>query len=91
MVKSVSTQITQELAQMDTALASTQRTIKEHYAELQSELEDEATRISAISSKNCVKVAAPEDMRFRDAMIAEKGEPISDYHLTRWMNCWKAN
>ncbi len=30
-----------------------------------------------------LKVAAPDDMRFRDALIAEKGEPISDYHLDR--------
>lgn len=78
----VSTRVSEELAQMDTALASTQRTIKERYAELQQELDDEVTEIRE-QLDDMLKVAAPVDLRFRDALIAEKGEPISEYHLNR--------
>jgi DNA-directed RNA polymerase subunit beta' len=78
----VSTRETEELAQMDAALAQTQRRIKERYQELQTELEDEAQEIRD-QLEDLLKVAAPEDLRFRDVLIAEKGEPVTDYHLSR--------
>ncbi|HZG69401.1 MAG TPA: DNA-directed RNA polymerase subunit beta', partial [Herpetosiphonaceae bacterium] len=78
----VSTRVSEELAQMDTALASTQRSIKERYTELQHELDDEENDLRE-QLDELLNVAAPEDIRFRDALIAEKGEPISDYHVNR--------
>jgi DNA-directed RNA polymerase subunit beta' len=75
----VSTRISQELAQMDQALASTQKEIKQRYTELLSELDDEAQELRD-ELEELLGRAAPRDFEFRGATIAEKGEPISAYH-----------
>ena len=77
-----STRISQELAQMDQALASTQREIKERYAEQISELEDEAQELRD-KFEELLGRAAPEDFEFRGRTIAEKGEPIGEYNMNR--------
>ncbi len=78
----VSTRISQDLAQLETALVATQREIKQRYTDQQSELEDEAQELHD-TIEGLRNVAAPEDFRFREAMVAEKGEPITEYHINR--------
>jgi DNA-directed RNA polymerase subunit beta' len=78
----VSTREAEELAQMDVALAQTQRSIKERFQELQTELDDEEQEVRERLDE-LLRLAAPEDFRFREVLIAEKGEPITDYHLSR--------
>ncbi|GAC1649133.1 MAG: DNA-directed RNA polymerase subunit beta' [Herpetosiphon sp.] len=77
-----STRMSQELAQMETALAATEKRIKEQYAETQSELEDEAQEIHD-QLDAVMGAAALTDLRFRDVIVAERGEPTSEYHTTR--------
>ncbi|PLS78408.1 MAG: DNA-directed RNA polymerase subunit beta' [Chloroflexi bacterium] len=76
------TRITQELAQMDQALAATQREIKQRYSELLSELDDEEQEIRD-ELEELAGRAAPQDFEFRGVTIAEKGEPISAYHTNK--------
>jgi len=77
-----STRISQELAQMEQALATTQREIKARYNEQISELEDEAQELRD-QLEELLGRAAPEDFEFRGRTIAEKGEPIGEYQLHR--------
>ena len=77
-----STRISQELAQMDQALAATQKEIKQRYTDLLSELEDEAQELRE-ELEELTGRAAIQDYVFREVMIAEKGEPISAYHLNK--------
>ncbi len=77
-----SSQATQDLAQMDNALAQIQRSIKDRFAALQSDLEDEAQEVRDHVEER-LGLASVEDLRFREAMVAETGEPLTGYHLGR--------
>ncbi|MBA3946391.1 MAG: DNA-directed RNA polymerase subunit beta' [Herpetosiphonaceae bacterium] len=77
-----STRATEELAQLESALATTQKRIKEEYEEQQRELEDEAQELHD-QLEELMNLSAPEDLRFREVVVAERGEPISEYHINR--------
>ncbi|WP_026369987.1 DNA-directed RNA polymerase subunit beta' [Kallotenue papyrolyticum] len=78
----VASRISEELARMDEELAATQREIRERYAEQIAELEDEAQELRE-RLEPLLERAATEDIEFRGVTLAEKGEPISEYHLNR--------
>jgi DNA-directed RNA polymerase subunit beta' len=80
--EAASTRISQELALMDQSLAAAQKEIKQRYADLLTELEDEDQELRD-TLEELTGRAAPQDLDFRGVTIAEKGEPISAYHINR--------
>ena len=80
--EAASTRITQELAQMDQSLAAAQKEIKQRYADMLTELEDEDQELRD-TLEELTGRAAPQDLEFRSVTITEKGEPISAYHTNR--------